>query len=445
MNFPVNIILHPNQQMIHECPARYKVIKAGKRFGKTKLAIFELIQAAGRKSNSIMWLVAPTYKHAKNIAWLEMKWLLPKQLIKRSVENDLMVELVNGSIIKLIGAENEDSLRGIRLDGVVFDEAAYTDSYAWEGIIRGQLLGNNQQGQGFAYFISSPNKTGRNWFSNFWETAKMKMNQNDKEWAAFYFTIHDNPTINPEEIEKLKDNTPDDTWELEYMARESSHAGQLVSEFSYANHVKEIETNDSWILVRGLDWGISHPTGCLWLYVNPVLRMVYVSDEFMRSNLVIQESAGAIKQMTGTRNVAWSVIDPSTAKRNSQTGRRDLDEFIRYGVGVVPGDNRDRGYDIMKMFFKKDMVRVHPKCKNLIYQLKNVQYGDKEGEDMLDCLRYALVRIHDFMFGGNMFPVEQEIKHTPGKYNFNDQLFGKVSKPNSFEWAYCESNEEYVA
>lgn len=442
INVPLNIILHDNQRVINEHPAKVKVIKAGKRFGKTKWLLYDLVKKAFKKSKKMVWYVAPTYRQAKNIAWHELGWLIPKQLIKRRLENELMYEFVNDSILKLLGADNEDSLRGTGIDDLGCDEYAYMSPYVWEGILSGQLLGRDWT----ASFISSPNKQGRNHFSNFWETAKMKMNQGDKDWAAFYYSIFDNPTIPHEEIQKLKDNTPDDTWELEYMAQESAHAGQLVSEFSFADHVKEMVVGERWLLIRGLDWGISHPTACLWIYVDPVHQMVYICDEFMRSNLVIQESASAIKQMTGTRPVEWSVIDPSTAKRNSQTGRRDMDEFIRYGIGVVPGDNRDRGYDIVKMFFKKNMVRVHPKCKNLIYQLKNVQYGDKEGEDLLDCLRYALVRVHDFMFGGNLFPREEETRILkPNEFNLNQELFGKSGKSRTMEWAYCGEDNEVVA
>ena len=191
---------------------------------------------------------------------------------------------------------------------------------------------------------------------------------------------------------------PDDTWELEYMAKESAHAGQIVSEFDRTQHVNEEGYMGT--LVRGIDWGIAHPTVCLWINVDMENFRVYVSDEYTKSGMLIKESCDVIRAKTGERPVEWTVIDPSTAKRSSQTGRTDKDEFARWGVSCVAGDNKDRGYDIMKMFFKRNMIKIHPKCKNLILQIKNVQWGDKEGEDCLDTLRYTLVRIHDLMFGG---------------------------------------------
>lgn len=446
---PLNIVLHANQIEINRSSALNKVVKAGKRFGKTKWLLYALVKACFKKQNQVIWYIAPTYRQAKEIAWRELKWLIPKQIIRRSVENELMIEFVNWSTLKLVGAENEESARGPKLHGVGYDEAAYIDPYIHEGIISGQLLGANGEGQGFAYFISSPNKQGSNWFSNFWDEAKGKMDKGDKDWGAWYYTIYDNPTLNRDEIEKLKDMRTEDVWNLEYMAKESAHAGQIISEFSFDKHVGDTESN-GWDLVRGLDWGISHPTGCLWLYVSPLLKMVYVADEFMKSDFIIEESCRTIKEKTGERAVEWSVIDPSTAKRNSQTGRRDCDEFARYGVHCVPGDNRDRGYDIMKMFFKKDQIIISPKCKNLILQIKNVQWGDKTGEDLLDCLRYSLVRIHDFMFGGKFNESPSLIgasKFTPDylkerrECNENNKwMFPEVKQPTGMSWLLTEED-----
>lgn len=448
MNVELDIKLHENQRLIFNSPALNIVVKAGKRFGKSELAVFKTVRAAGEKPNGVFWYIAPYYSHAEGIAWQRFKDLIPLKYIKRIQENKLTIELVNGAKIILKGADNQTSLRGPKLDGAIFDEAAYMDEYIWNNIIRGQLLGVNGEKPGFAFFISSPlnprqviGKSFKDWYPNFYQEALRKKQTGNGEWDAFHFTIRDNPYLAKEYIDQIEADCSEDEWNVEYMANESAHSGLLVSEFNYGKHVKEWPIDKDWKLVRGLDWGISHPTACLWIYVSTKLNMVYVSDEFEKSGLVIQESCGVIKQMTGTRDVDWSVIDPSTAKRNSQTGRRDLDEFIRNGIGVVPGDNKDRGYDIMKMFFKKDMIRVHPKCRYIINQLKTVQYGQKEGEDLLDCLRYALVRVHDFMFGGNLFPKEDMVKREPNHFNLNDPLFKGKADSKDMSWAFAEYEE----
>lgn len=447
MQVALDIKLHENQQRIFDSTALNVVVKAGKRFGKSELAVFKMISAAGAKPKGLFWYIAPYYSHAEGIAWQRFKDLVPLKYVKRIQENKLTIELVNGSKIILKGADNQVSLRGPKLDGVVFDEAAYMDEYIWNNIIRGQLAGIGGEPPGFAFFISSPlnpiqviGKNFRDWYPNFYQEALRKKHNGDAEWDAFHNTIYDNPYLSKTYIDQIKDDSSEDEFNVEYLANESAHSGTLVSEFIYDRHVKDLESA-GWLWVRGLDWGISHPTACLWASVNTSLKKVHVDNEFQKSGLVIEESSAIIKQMTGDRKTEWSVIDPSTAKRNSQTGRRDLDEFIRFGIGVVPGDNRDRGYDNMKKFFKKDMITVSPKCRQLINQLKTVQYGQKEGEDLLDCLRYILLRVHDFMLGGNINTEKEEVeqpKRKPGHYNLNDPMFG-IKPESSFSWANCES------
>ena len=155
MNVPLNIELHKNQELIHNSFARNIVVKAGKRFGKTKLATYKISKWAF-SDPGVYWYVAPTYRQAKNIAWREFNDLIPRNLIKRRLENELLLELVNDSPLQLIGADNEDSLRGPKLKGVVLDEAAYIKRYVWPNILRGQLLGANGELPGKAMFISSP-------------------------------------------------------------------------------------------------------------------------------------------------------------------------------------------------------------------------------------------------------------------------------------------------
>lgn len=436
MEVALNIVLHDNQLKVHRHPAKNKVIKAGKRFGKTKWLLYALLQKAFDKPNQTLWYIAPTYKQAKSIAWWELNWLCPHQLVKRSVENELLKEFVNGSRLQLIGADNPDSLRGPKLHGVGFDEAAYIDQDVYPTIIMGQLAGALGEEDGFAYFISSPNDKGKNWFTEF-HAEKTALNNSD--WTGFYFTIYDNPTLSPETIEKIKYANSDDRWELEYLAKESSIAGQLFSEFSQDN-VLEKEYEGKLPLVRGLDWGISHPTVCLWGQYDLSTKEVWIIDEFFKTGFVIEESCTWIRKVTSERPVEWSVIDPSTNKRNSQTTRTDKDEFQRWGVPCVAGDNRDRGYDIVKMFLKRKLLKIHPKCKNLIYQLKNLQYGDKEGDDCTDALRYMLVRIHDLTFGGNVFNTERTFLYKPQtrEINLNDPNMFPEKKLDNTSWVYSE-------
>lgn len=425
ITIPLNLTLHCNQQYIQDNARTFNVIKAGKRFGKSKLAIFRAIQAAGRNPGGVVWYLAPFFRMAKQIAWTELLRMLPPQMIKRRLETELMVEIFNGCRIHLLGCDNPDSLRGPKIHHLVDDECAYSSEDVWP-LIRGQLLGENHVGT--ADFISSPNSKGRNWFTNFWDDANAKQKAGDPDWRAFYYTIYDNPTLPIKDIDALKADTPDDTWNLEYMAIESLMAGTKYSEFNRETHVTENIPSQSMPAYRALDWGLTHPTVCLWARVDRAAGIVYIYDEFVKSGMIIQEICQVVKEKTGSTPIEWSVIDPSANRRDQITGRSLKDEFLRCGIGCVDGDRRGadnvggRGVDIVKTMLKKNMIRISPKCKNLILELRNLQWGDKVGDDCTDALRYLLVRLHDLVFNGVLNSTPEDKPRNPMIFNLNDPI-----------------------
>jgi phage terminase large subunit-like protein len=100
------------QADVFESPVRFRVLVAGRRFGKTHLAVVELITKASEHQGSRNWYIAPTYRQAKQVAWYDLKRLCPTALIADKNETELTLWLKNGSEIALRGADNPDSLRG---------------------------------------------------------------------------------------------------------------------------------------------------------------------------------------------------------------------------------------------------------------------------------------------------------------------------------------------
>ena len=448
----LNVKLHENQEVINNCSARNIVINAGKRFGKTKLLVYKMVKAAFAKIDGMFWYVAPFYSQAKSIAWAEFRGMIPANLITRCLENELQLTVASNSTIKLLGADRPDTLRGPPLDGAGLDEFAYFSNgrYTWNNIIRGQLLKPHGETPGWAMFISSPlnplESIGRNkkdFFPEFWQEARRKEMAGDKNWAAFHHTIYDNPTLSKRDIDEIRADSTDDEWNVEYLAKPSSYAGQVFSEFDYARDVMEWQVKGG-VFVRGIDWGIAHPTVCLFVDVDMKNHIVYVMDEYRGSGNSIEESCEVIKKKS-TRKVEWTICDPSLNKRNPVTKRPDKIEFDRNGVPCIPGDNNARGYNIVKMFLKKGIIKIHPKCRNLIKQLRDLQWSDKENDDYTDVLRYICVRVHDFMFSWKGAIEPEEAKPSaPNVYNLND-LFKGLRKPGSYEWANCgEENEEVL-
>lgn len=129
------MILSDPQDDIYYSDARFRVVVAGRRFGKTYLSTTELIRYAALGRNRNVWYVAPTYKAAKDIAWDMLKDEVPKGWIRKINESELSMRLVNGSTISLKGAEKPDNLRGRSVDFVVLDEFADMKPETWTEVL----------------------------------------------------------------------------------------------------------------------------------------------------------------------------------------------------------------------------------------------------------------------------------------------------------------------
>ena len=128
----MKINLTKPQLDVFQSKHRFKVLVSGRRFGKTFLAISEIMKYASQINNKI-WYVAPTYKQAKTICWSDLKELLAKfNWIDDINESDLHITIKKtGSQIWLKGADNYDTLRGVGVNFLCLDEFADIPPNAW--------------------------------------------------------------------------------------------------------------------------------------------------------------------------------------------------------------------------------------------------------------------------------------------------------------------------
>ena len=127
------------QREVWDADTRFKLLCSGRRFGKTYLCISRLVAWAIEKPGSLNWYVTQNYKSAKQIAWRQLRAMVPQEMFAKKNEAELSVELTNGSVIALKGAENADALRGVSLSSLIVDEAAYVKQEAWEMVLRPAL------------------------------------------------------------------------------------------------------------------------------------------------------------------------------------------------------------------------------------------------------------------------------------------------------------------
>lgn len=220
------------QQEVFKDETRFKVICAGRRTGKSRLAAITLIiEALNCPPNSSVMYVAPTLGQARSIMW-DLLSDLARPVIKGQHINNLELTLVNGRKILLRGADNPDGLRGVSLTYVVLDEFAFIKMDIWEKVLRAAL--SDQKGR--AMFISTP--SGRN---HFYELFRLGQSGSDSEWKSWLFKTIDNETIDPKEIEAAKRTLSSFAFKQEYLASFDNAGSDLFKEewFKYGPEPSE--------------------------------------------------------------------------------------------------------------------------------------------------------------------------------------------------------------
>ena len=203
------------QKEIRAHPARYKVIDAGRRWGKTRLGLLMCLETA--LAGGRTWWVGLTYKSLRP-AWRDLARIARQIGGARIQESDLLVTFPNGGEVMARTAEDPVNLRGEGLDGVVIDEAAHLKQDVWDGSIRPSLMDR----AGWAILISSP--AGMNWFHDLWQLGQQ---DTDGRWASWQRPSTDNTFLSDleAEIEDARRSSPDFWIRQEYLAEFINYAG----------------------------------------------------------------------------------------------------------------------------------------------------------------------------------------------------------------------------
>lgn len=232
----MEVSLHEKQSVVFNDNHRYKVVAAGRRFGKSYLAAV-LLFIEGSKThkvrsdgseidliNEVVYYVGPTFKQARENLWA-VCMELGQGLIKGVRQNEGEIQLTNGRIIRFKGADDPDSLRGVGLSFVVMDEYAFMKPSVWEYIIRPAL----GRAEGGALFIGTP--AGKNHFFEMWSAARKGIDPSSglesEQWKSFQFMSSDNPHLTGNEIEAMYASTSEEAQKQELEASFEATGGKV--------------------------------------------------------------------------------------------------------------------------------------------------------------------------------------------------------------------------
>jgi hypothetical protein len=370
---------------------------AGRRFGKTHLAIRELCFHA-KEPNKEVWYVAPTYRQSKQIVWRKLKNKLQDlRWAKKINEAELTITLKNNSVISLKGADNADSLRGVGLDFMVMDEFADISEEAWFEVLRPTLADK----QGKAMFIGTPKGLG-NWAHDLYVMPE----DNPEQWTSFQFTTIDGGNVKPEEIEAAKRDLDERTFRQEFMATFETYSGRIYYAFDRKSNCLPPESLDISVLYTGWDFNIDPMSVVVAVRKGDTL---YVIDEVRMFSSNTQEAVEEIRSRYPASKI-WAYPDPAARQRKTSAGG-NTDVTILQNAGFVvkvPHIHtpvRDRINAVNSRLCDAKGIRhlfIHPKCKYTIEGLERHTYKENSSQPdkdsgydhMMDALGYMI----DFMF-----------------------------------------------
>lgn len=234
----LDIELLPWQQDVWADSTRFKIVAAGRRTGKSRLAAWMLIVNALQADRGHVFYVAPTQGQARDIMWQTLLEL-GNPVISNSHINNLQIKLVNGATISLKGADRPETMRGVSLKFLVLDEYADMKPDVFEQILRPALADQ----KGCAMFIGTP--MGRNHFYELYKYAEL---DDDETYKAWHFTSYDNPLLDPGEIDVAKKSMSSYAFRQEFMASFEARGSEMFKE-DWVSFGEEPDEGDYYIAI----------------------------------------------------------------------------------------------------------------------------------------------------------------------------------------------------
>ena len=235
----LNVKLLNWQQEVFSDPTRFKIVAAGRRTGKSRLAAWKLILNALQVERGHVFYVAPTQGQARDIMWSTLLEL-GHEVIKNAHINNLQITLINGATISLKGADRPETMRGVSLKYLVMDEYADMKPSVWEQILRPALADQ----KGGALFIGTP--MGRNHFYDLYMYGDMG---DDPTYKSWHFTSYDNELLDPEEIDMAKKSMSSFAFKQEFMASFAAQGSDIFKEDWVQFDDEEPEDGDYYIAI----------------------------------------------------------------------------------------------------------------------------------------------------------------------------------------------------
>ena len=307
---------HPEQHRLANSTARWRVVAAGRRSGKTEMAKRKLVMAAldpPKVSTPTYIAAAPTRDQAKRIWWDDIKALSPKQWIRDVSESELTVHYRTGSRLMVVGLDRPHRLEGIAIDGAVIDEIDECKPNVWTSSLRPALSTAGRPG--WCWFIGRP-KGRRLLYDLFQQGGKVP------DWEAFSWTSGD--IIGHEEVEAARRDLDPRSFAQEYEAAFLNPTGLVYYAFAREKHIEPVTYQPTLPLVFCFDFNVAPGSAVVVQEQGDrtcVIGEVHIPDD-SRTDLVCERLRTMYHGHTGDVAIYG---DPSGNQRRTSAQSNDWD------------------------------------------------------------------------------------------------------------------------
>lgn len=411
-------VLTEPQSTIALCKKRFRLIVAGRRFGKSFLAYAEMFkkalsQEATEKGGFNIWYVANTADNARRIMWksfLTKEKYVPRAYVAKTNEQRMEITFKNGSTISVFSGEEPDSLRGSSIDFLVMDECAFLKEAAWTTIYPALT---DKYCNGEAMLISSPD--GFNWFYKLYSEHLNDEEDLKSEWAVFKYTTLEGGNVAPKEIEEAKKNMSPNDFKREYLASFETVADKVYENFDETENGFQ-EIGKYWgqtDLHIGMDFNVRPMTAAISVIEKDEEGddCVYFFDEIVTSGYSnTQQMCDKIKQRYPKATV-FVYPDPTGKKHQSSAPIGVTDITILRDNGFIvcspfaPYSSKDKWNSVNTAMLNangKRRVFINKKrCPHLVDSLNGFVFkenGDPDKSQGFDHITDAMAYLLAFKF-----------------------------------------------
>lgn len=379
------MLLHQTQDQVASDRHRFRVLRCGRRWGKTSLAAEEIKGIAIAKPSRIAY-IANNYQQARDIMWEFLKKELRGAVIGTNEQRlEIRVRTIKDgeSLIVLRGWESVENLRGQAFDFLVLDEVAMMRNFwvNWQEVLRPTLT--DRRGQ--TLFASTPKG-----FNHFYDLCNLELT--DDEFKSFHFSSWDNPHLPQDELEKARETLPPDRFAQEYEASFQKTQGLVYKEFLREKHLYETLPEGTYQKLGAIDPGYRNPAAVLDARWNN--EKLYIEDEWYkreRTDVQIAEYVALCKFQA-------VYPDPENAGfiEELRLKRLNVKEVIK-GPGSVAS-----GIQSVRELLIRGDLKINKRCVNLIAEFEMYSYEEevnernerenpiKANDHALDALRYLV-------------------------------------------------------